>query len=180
MLCGGCAAKVGQSVLQRALERVGPDHGDGDVVLGLDSADDAAAVRMPGGQLLATSVDMFSAFTDDAWSVGGAAAVNAASDLLATGVRPRYAMALVAVPESSDSEEAEEILFQALSGARAAFGALGVRLLGGHTHDGSSIDGGLLGRWLCGIGGCALSARCTEGGTGVAPDQALGHRGDLP
>ena len=147
MLCGGCAAKVGQSVLQRALERVGPDHGDGDVVLGLDSADDAAAVRMPGGQLLATSVDMFSAFTDDAWSVGGAAAVNAASDLLATGVRPRYAMALVAVPESSDSEEAEEILFQALSGARAAFGALGVRLLGGHTTTaarlmvGFSVDG---------------------------------------
>jgi selenide,water dikinase len=146
MLCGGCAAKVGQSVLDRALARVAADAGAGGdgasgravradptVVLGLDSADDAAAVRTPRGDILTSTVDVFTAFTEDPWLVGKVAAVNAMSDLLATGVAPRYALALVAVPEASDGDEAEEILYQTLAGARAALDELGVTLLGGHT-----------------------------------------------
>jgi selenide,water dikinase len=150
MLCGGCAAKVGQSVLDRALARVGADSAgapDPDVVMGLESADDAAAVRTPRGDVLASTIDVFSAFTDDPWLVGKVAAINAASDLLAKGVSPRYALAMVAVPEGSSSEEAEEILYQTLAGARAALDELGVTLLGGHTTTaaklmvGFSVDG---------------------------------------
>jgi selenide,water dikinase len=146
MLCGGCAAKVGQTVLDRALERVAAEADGGSVgagrrtaavdptvVLGLDRADDAAAVRTPRGDLLTSTVDVFSAFTEDPWLVGKVAAVNAASDLLATGVAPRYALALVAVPETSEGDEAEEILYQTLAGARTALDELGVTLLGGHT-----------------------------------------------
>ena len=136
MLCGGCAAKVGQSVLDRALARVGAADRptpDPTVVLGLESADDAAAVRTPHGDILTSTIDVFSAFTDDPWLVGKVAAINAASDLLATGVAPRYALAMVAVPEGSSEDEAEEVLFQVLSGARAAFDDLGTTLLGGHT-----------------------------------------------
>jgi selenide,water dikinase len=151
MVCGGCAAKVGQSVLDRALERVVADAdgrgvgagksvpADPTVVLGLDNADDAAAVRTPRGDILTSTVDVFSAFTDDPWLVGKVAAVNAVSDLLATGVPPRYALALVAVPETSAGDEAEEILYQTLSGARAAFDELGVTLLGGHTTTASKL-----------------------------------------
>ena len=133
MLCGGCAAKVGQSVLERALARVGAEVADPTVVLGLESADDAAAVRTPGGDVLASTIDVFTAFTDDPWLVGKVAAINAASDLVAKGVAPRYALAMVAVPEGSSSEEAEEVLYQTLAGARSALDDLGVTLLGGHT-----------------------------------------------
>jgi selenide,water dikinase len=152
MLCGGCAAKVGQTVLDRALERVaaeargadgatggGPATKDPTVLLGLESADDAAAVRTPRGDILGSTVDVFSAFTEDPWLVGKVAAVNAVSDLVATGVAARYALALVAVPEASDGDEAEEILFQTLAGARSALDELGVTLLGGHTTTASKL-----------------------------------------
>ncbi len=123
MLCGGCAAKVGQSVLDRALARVAADAGAPQPTPPCSRtryADDAAAVRTPRGDILTSTVDVFSAFTEDPWLVGKVAAVNAMSDLLATGVAPRYALALVAVPEASDGDEAEEILYQVLAGARAA------------------------------------------------------------
>jgi selenide,water dikinase len=138
MLCGGCAAKVGQSVLDRALARASVGDtaaADPSVLLGLESADDAAAVpvRTPRGDILSSSIDVFTAFTDDPWLVGKVAAINAVSDLLATGVEPRYALAMIAVPEGSGDSEAEELLYQTLSGARAAFAEIGVTLLGGHT-----------------------------------------------
>ena len=133
MLCGGCAAKVGQPVLERVLERLGPGPEDESVVLGLSVPDDAAAVTTPSGDLLATTVDAFKAFTDDPYLVGRVAAVNALSDLHATGVTPRQALALVSLPEGAEDAELEETLFQVLAGARATFDERKVILLGGHT-----------------------------------------------
>ncbi|MDJ0865877.1 MAG: selenide, water dikinase SelD [Myxococcota bacterium] len=137
MPCGGCAAKVGESVLHRALGRLGVVADDA-VVLGLGAPDDAAAVETPGGELVVASVDAFRAFTDDPYLVGRVSAVNAASDLWAKGVAPRFALAQVAVPET-DPERSEEILYQALAGARACFDAAGVTLVGGHTTTGDAL-----------------------------------------
>ncbi|MEM9556750.1 MAG: selenide, water dikinase SelD [Acidobacteriota bacterium] len=158
-LCGGCAAKVGQSVLERALERaehldldgdpdpdVDSESADGqrdDLVLGLGQADDAAAFRTPRGDVVVQSVDSFRAFTDDPWLVGRVAAVNAASDLLATGAAPRHALALVTLPEALDDAEAEETLAQILAGMRAGLRPLGAVLLGGHTTTGAELQVGL-------------------------------------
>lgn len=133
ILCGGCAAKVGESVLHRALTRLEPHAPDESVKLGLDERDDASAFETPGGDLLVSSIDGFRAFVDDPYLVGRVAAVNALSDLQAKGARPRYALALVAIPKDADEEEAEETLFQVLSGARAMFDESRVTLLGGHT-----------------------------------------------
>ena len=73
MLCGGCAAKVGESSLTRALERLGvPSHPA--VVLGLAQPDDAAAVETERGEIVAATVDSFRAFTDDPYLVGRVAA----------------------------------------------------------------------------------------------------------
>ncbi len=147
MLCGGCAAKVGQSVLERALERVGPSPPDDTVALGLDVPDDASAYQTPSGDLVVSSVDAFRAFFDDPYLVGRIAAVNAVSDLQATGAKPRYALALVAIPKDASDEEAEEVLYQVLSGARKVFDEMGVTVVGGHTTTASellvgfSIDG---------------------------------------
>ena len=98
MPCGGCAAKVGESVLARALARVGV-RDDPAVVLGLATPDDAAAVVTGTGSLVVSSVDAFRAFTDDPWLTGRVAAVNAASDLWAKGTAPRFAQAVIAVPD---------------------------------------------------------------------------------
>lgn len=138
MVCGGCAAKVGESSLVRALARLDPAEPDPDVVLGLAEADDAAAVRTRDGAIWVSSVDAFRAFTDDPWLVGRVSAVNAASDLWAKGVEPRFAQAWVQLAEQPP-ESLEEDLFQVLAGARAALDPCGITLLGGHTTIGESL-----------------------------------------
>ena len=140
MLCGGCAAKVGESVLSRALERIGAPL-DPAVLLGLHERDDVAAVATPRGEVIVSSVDSFRAFTDDPYLVGRVAAVNATSDLWAKGVAPRFALAQVSVTETAP-EQAEESLYQVLSGARAALDAEQVTLVGGHTTTGPELVAG--------------------------------------
>jgi selenide,water dikinase len=142
MECGGCAAKLGPTELARGLARLPRGPADPSVVLGLDTPDDAAALREVDGGLLLATVDAFRAFTDDPWLVGRVAAVNAASDVYAKGGRPRHALALVTVPER-DAARAEETLHQVLAGIRAAFDPLGISLVGGHTTVGSELFVGL-------------------------------------
>ena len=142
MFCGGCAAKVGPDSLGRALARTGlgarPAAG-ADVILDAATPDDAVAYRTPAGDLVVASLDAFPAFTDDPWLVGRVAAVNACSDLYATGVAPSVAQALVTLPQTADGRTAEELLIQVLAGARAALDPEGVLLLGGHTNTGPEL-----------------------------------------
>ena len=146
IVCGGCAAKLGQSALERALARLDAPPAAPEVVLGLDEADDVAAYRIDagaaGGSVMVVSVDFFRGFTDDPYLVGRIAAENALSDLDAKGVTPRWAQALVAIPLAADEEEGEEVLYQVLAGARAVFDARGVRLLGGHTSKSMDLEVG--------------------------------------
>jgi selenide,water dikinase len=165
MLCGGCAAKVGESSLTRALERLGvPSHPA--VVLGLAQPDDAAAVETDRGEIVAATVDSFRAFADDPYLVGRVAAVNAVSDLWAKGVTPRFALAQVSVPETEPAR-AEETLYQVMAGARAALDADGVTLVGGHTTTGPELVVGFA------VWGLAASADALVRIGGVAPGDRL-------
>ncbi|MDP2312886.1 MAG: selenide, water dikinase SelD [Pseudomonadota bacterium] len=131
MTCGGCAAKVGPGELGRALSRLDvPD--DPTVELGLSHPDDAAVVRVPGGDRVGLTIDAFTAFCDDPWMVGRVAAVNAVNDLYAKGMTPRWALALVGIPDEGP-RATEETLFQVMHGARTTLDALGITLVGGHT-----------------------------------------------
>jgi len=137
MLCGGCAAKVGESVLSKTLERIG-SPADPAVLLGLSERDDVAAVATPRGEMVVSSVDGFRAFTDDPYVVGKVAAVNATSDLWVKGVAPSFALAQVTIPDTAP-ERAEEALYQVMAGARAALDAEQVTLVGGHTTTGPEL-----------------------------------------
>lgn len=129
MVCGGCAAKLSAGELARALARL-PAQSDPDVVVGIAEREDVSVTRFAGGQL-AASVDGFSAFVDDPFTVGRVGAVNAASDLIAKGVAPRFAQAWVSVPD--DAGDRVELLEQLLAGARRGLADDGVTLVGGHT-----------------------------------------------
>ena len=152
MLCGGCAAKLGQERLERVLERLGPVPADASVELGLASADDAAAWRVGGGRRVVASIDAFRGFTDDPFLVGRVGAVNALSDLWAKGVKPRWALALVALPETVPGEADEEELYQVLAGARSVLDANGVTLAGGHTTTATELMVGFNVEGLAGKG----------------------------
>ena len=138
MACGGCAAKVDARGLEAALCDL-PAAADPSVPLGLAERDDVAVVRHGGVDVVVT-VDGFPAFTDDPWLVGRAAALNATSDCLAKGARPRHALAWVVVPDDVDGPR---VLAQVMAGVSASLAAEGVLLVGGHSSVGRELLVGL-------------------------------------
>ncbi|MFV1988657.1 MAG: selenide, water dikinase SelD [Gemmatimonadota bacterium] len=137
--CGGCAAKLGQDALERALGRLDPAEMPSWVELSIADADDAAAYETPGGTRVVSSVDQFSPFTDDPFLTGRVGAVNAASDVFAKGVAPCVAQAIIALPTGEPAAQREEMLYQVLAGARSVFDEMGVALVGGHTTSAAGL-----------------------------------------
>ncbi|HCH65860.1 MAG TPA: selenide, water dikinase SelD [Deltaproteobacteria bacterium] len=138
MVCGGCAAKLADEPLRAALSLLPAPPDDPDVVAGVDARDDVAVLRHQGGLLIQT-VDAFPAFSGDAFLVGRVAAVNALNDVYAKGAMPRFALAVVEVPQAHGAST----LAQALAGVRSVTDSLGVALVGGHTTVGEGLKIGL-------------------------------------
>ncbi|WP_148862816.1 selenide, water dikinase SelD [Marinobacter fonticola] len=137
MRCGGCGAKVGASVLSRAIGRLNTIQRD-DVLLGLHDPDDAAVMRIPADKALVHSVDFFRAFIDDPYLFGRIAAVHSLSDLFAMGAEAQTATAIATVPPGLESK-VEETVFQMMSGAVDALNEAGCALVGGHTGEGREL-----------------------------------------
>jgi selenide,water dikinase len=142
MACGGCAAKLGALPLEAALAALPPAAEDSSVVLGLEARDDVAATRDEAGGMTLHNVDIIRAFCDDPFLVGRVATSNALSDLYAKGGRPRYAQAIIGLPDYPPAL-ARDILVQTLAGIRSTLDDLGVTLLGGHTTIGDFLTVGL-------------------------------------
>jgi selenide, water dikinase len=142
MTCGGCAAKLGALPLEAALAALPTAPTDASVVLGLEDRDDVAATRNLHGQTTLHNVDVIRAFCDDPFLVGRVATSNALSDLYAKGGIPRYAQAIIGLPDLAP-DLAQEILYQTLAGIRKTLDASGVTLLGGHTTIGDILTVGL-------------------------------------
>jgi selenide,water dikinase len=137
MRCGGCGAKVGASVLSRALSRLERSTGEG-VMIGLDAPDDAAVLLPPPGQALVQSVDFFRALLDDPYVLGRIAANHALGDLYAMGATPHSALAVATVPYAAE-RIVEDDLLRLLAGAQRTLGEAGVTLIGGHSAEAAEL-----------------------------------------
>ena len=133
---GGCACKIPPGELEEMLRGLTGSEpaGEplGELVVGLDTGDDAAVVRIQDGLALVATTDFFTPVVDDAYDWGRIAAANALSDVYAVGGRPVVAVNLLGWPRDVlPYELAGEVLRGGLSVANEA----GCYLAGGHSID---------------------------------------------
>ena len=103
-----------------------------DVLVGLETGDDAAVYRLAPELALVVTTDFFTPVVDDAYTFGAIAAANALSDIYAMGAKPILAVNLVAFPIK---ELPPSLLADILRGGADKAGEAGIEILGGHSID---------------------------------------------
>ncbi|MGA8145722.1 MAG: selenide, water dikinase SelD [Candidatus Acidiferrales bacterium] len=124
----GCAAKLSPSILDAVLKRL-PIQTDPNVLVGFETADDAAVYRLTDELALVQTVDFFTPIVDDPTLFGQLTAANSLSDIFAMGGRPISALTVVAFPTASSPE----ILEQILRGGLAKMTEANCTVVGGHS-----------------------------------------------
>jgi len=125
----GCASKIGQDDLKRALSGL-PRVRDRRVLVSSETCDDAGVYLLTPRTALVQSVDVFTPVVDDPYAFGEIAAANSVSDIYAMGGRPLTALSIAAFPIDRLSPR---IMNRMLQGGVAKLGEAGVVLLGGHS-----------------------------------------------
>jgi len=135
----GCAAKLGPGELDKALCDL-PFVPDPNLIVGLESADDAGVYRLTDELAIIQTGDFITPIVDDPYDFGMIAAANALSDVYAMGGRPIIAMNVVCFPSKTMDIS---ILKQILSGALAKMHEAEVTLVGGHSVQDDELKYGL-------------------------------------
>ena len=129
---GGCGCKIAPAVLSEILKNSGGGLIPKELMVGIETADDAAVYRLNDEQALIATTDFFMPIVDDPYDFGRIAATNAISDVYAMGGTPIMALALVAMPVNQLPLEA---IGQIIKGGEAMCREAGIPIAGGHTID---------------------------------------------
>lgn len=125
----GCASKIGQEDLKRALAGL-LRIVDPRVLVSSDTCDDAGVYKLTPNTALVQSVDVFTPVVDDPYAFGEIAAANSVSDIYAMGGKPLTALSIVAFPIEKLSPR---IMNKMLQGGIDKLREAGVAVLGGHS-----------------------------------------------
>ena len=129
---GGCGCKIAPAVLSEILAAT-PIRGlPKDLLVGTETADDAAVYRLNDTQALVATTDFFTPIVDDPFDFGRIAATNAISDVYAMGGKPIFALAIVGMPLE---KLPVPVIRQILAGGESVCAAAGVPIAGGHSID---------------------------------------------
>lgn len=129
---GGCGCKISPALLAKILSAVPQAGLFPDLLVGLESSDDAAVYRLNDTQAIIATTDFFMPIVDDAFDFGRIAATNALSDIYAMGGQPIFALAVVGMPID---KLPVETIGQILAGGAAVCQAAGIPIAGGHSID---------------------------------------------
>ena len=138
----GCACKLSPEDLRTVLGlvRSGTGPADPDLLVGYDTADDAAVYRLRDDLAVVVTTDFFTPIVDDPFDWGRIAATNALSDVYAMGGTPLLALNLVAWPRE---HLPFEMLARVLDGGATVARGAGCLIAGGHSIDDAEPKYGL-------------------------------------
>ena len=129
---GGCGCKIAPGVLSEILKGTSGMPIPKELLVGIETADDAAVYQLNDSQALIATTDFFMPIVDDPFDFGRIAATNAISDVYAMGGTPIMALALVGMPINVLPLET---IARILDGGASVCRAAGIPIAGGHTID---------------------------------------------
>lgn len=129
---GGCGCKIAPGVLADILKNTNHFPIPPQLMVGIETSDDAAVYRLNDEQALIATTDFFMPIVDDPYDFGRIAATNAISDVYAMGGTPIMALALVGMPIS---QLPLDVIGKVLEGGESVCAEAGIPIAGGHTID---------------------------------------------
>jgi selenide,water dikinase len=129
---GGCGCKIAPGVLQELLANVDRTRVPDALLVGIDTADDAAVYRVNDRQAIVATTDFFMPIVDDPFDFGAIAATNAISDVYAMGAKPLFALSIVGMPIATLPLD---VIGRILDGGQSVCARAGIPIAGGHTID---------------------------------------------
>ncbi|OMG52165.1 selenide, water dikinase SelD [Azonexus hydrophilus] len=129
---GGCGCKIAPGILADILKGTNRLPIPPELLVGIETADDAAVYKLNDTQALIATTDFFMPIVDDPFDFGRIAATNAISDVYAMGGRPIMALALVGMPINVLPHDT---IRRILEGGESVCRAAGIPIAGGHTID---------------------------------------------
>jgi selenide,water dikinase len=129
---GGCGCKIAPGLLADLLKRSAPLPFFPDLLVGNDTADDAAVYKLNDEQAIVATTDFFMPIVDDPFDFGRIAATNALSDVYAMGGKPLMALAIVGMPINVLPHD---VIAAVLKGGESVCADAGIPLAGGHSID---------------------------------------------
>ncbi|WP_410219384.1 selenide, water dikinase SelD [Paracoccus sp. (in: a-proteobacteria)] len=129
---GGCGCKIAPGVLSGLLRGSAALPVPPELLVGIETSDDAAVYQLNDHQALVATTDFFMPVVDDPFDFGRIAATNAISDVYAMGATPILALAIVGMPINAISHAT---IARILDGGADVCRAAGIPIAGGHTID---------------------------------------------
>lgn len=129
---GGCGCKLSPAVLRELLAGMPAVQAFPDLLVGIETGDDAAVYRLNDEQAVVATTDFFMPIVDDPFDFGRIAAANALSDVYAMGGRPILALAILGMPLGKIAPATVRAI---LAGGTAVCTEAGIPVAGGHSID---------------------------------------------
>lgn len=143
---GGCGCKLAPSVLQELLANQPAAAPFRQLLVGVETGDDAAVWQVDDNTCIVATTDFFMPVVDDPFDFGRIAATNALSDIYAMGARPIMALAILGMPLN---KIAIEDVRKIIAGGTSVCAAAGIPVAGGHSIDAPEPIYGLAVIGLC-------------------------------